>query len=173
MEVEVELWADGSGTTSGPIGFAWVLVHRPTGVIREGHAGEVEGTNNRAELLAVIHGLRALKRPVVVEITTDSEYVGKAYPQGWIDAWKLKNWRKVKNVDLWLELDREVSRHVKVTWKWVRGHTGHRFNESCDRRAGECRRAIIEAIKEHSPLTGLAFPVHGEPPKEQLKLTGS
>jgi ribonuclease HI len=168
---EIELWADGSGTTSGPIGFAWALVHRPTGTVREGHAGALNGTNNRAELLAVIYGLRALKRPCAVTITTDSEYVGKAYPQGWVESWKRKNWRKVKNVDLWLALDKQVAAH-DVSWRWVRGHTGVDLNESCDRRAGACRKAIIAALADGSPIAGLSFVVIDQPQSEQLALHG-
>ncbi len=164
---EVQLWTDGSGTTHGPIGFAWALVHVPTGTVREGHAGAYEGTNNRAELLAVIHGLMALKRSCAVEIVTDSEYVGKAYPAGWIDSWKRKAWRKVKNPDLWLELDREVQRQESVTWRWVRGHSGVDLNESCDRRAVACRLAITEALAHRRPIDGLEFAVYGAPPVEQ------
>lgn len=167
--IDVELWADGSGTTSGPIGFAWVLVHGATGTVREGHAGALEGTNNRAELLAVISGLDALTRPCCVEVVTDSQYVGKAFPLGWVDAWKRKNWRKVKNVDLWQQLDELVSRHT-VTWRWVAGHAGVALNESCDKRAGACRRAIIATLAEGSPITGLSFPVLDAPTSVQLAL---
>ncbi len=166
---EIELWTDGSGTARGPIGFAWVLVHLRTGTVREGHAGGLTGTNNRAELLAVIYGLRALTRPCVVQVVTDSEYVGKAFPQGWVENWKKKKWVKVKNPDLWQELDREVARH-EVRWRWVAGHSGVPFNESCDKRAGACRRAIIAALADGSPITGFSFPVVGELPPEQIEL---
>lgn len=168
--IEVELWADGSGTNKGPIGFAWTLIHRHTGHVQEGQAGAVQGTNNRAELLAVIHGLEALKRPCSVLVVTDSEYVGKPFPHGWVDIWKGKQWRKVKNRDLWQRLDSVVARHT-VTWQWVRGHSGLDHNESCDRRAGRCRRAIIAALTDGDPLSDLPFPVIDKwAPEHQLAL---
>jgi ribonuclease HI len=144
-EIEVELWTDGSGTTSGPIGFAWALVHVKTGLVKEGQGGGAEGTNNRAELLAVIHGLRQLKRKAHVEIVTDSEYVGKAFPHGWIDRWKEKEWQNVKNPDLWQRLDKLVAEH-NVTWRLVPGHAGVGLNESCDKRAGKCRAIVTEMV---------------------------
>lgn len=166
---EVELWADGSGTTRGPIGFAWVLLHPATGRVREGHAGAVEGTNNRAELLSVIHGLRAIKRCCRVLVVTDSEYVAKPFRSGWIDVWKGKQWRKIKNSDLWLELDGLVARH-QVSWRWVPGHTGYPLNEDCDRRAGQCRRSIVEALASGVSLGALPFDVVDRPQGEQLGL---
>ncbi len=39
--------------------------------------GEPSTTNNRMELLAVVRGLEALKRPTIVELFLDSEYVRK------------------------------------------------------------------------------------------------
>lgn len=166
---EVELWTDGSGTTNGPIGFAWTLVHKQTGRIVEDQAGAFDGTNNRAELLAVIHGLQALRRPCAVVVITDSEYVAKPFPSGWVDRWKYRQWRKVKNVDLWQQLDDLVAGH-RVAWRWVRGHAGTPLNEGCDRRAGECRRAIIAALDSDQTNVLLPFAVFGEPPQPQLAL---
>lgn len=165
----IQLWTDGSGTSSGPIGWAWVLVHEPTGTMREGHGGGLEGTNNRAELYAVIKGFEALKRPCAVTVHTDSEYVGKAFPQGWIARWKRKQWRGVKNPDLWQMLDKLVQVH-DVRWRWVPGHSGVALNESCDKRAGECRRAIKAALAEDSPISGLSFEIVDLPLGRQLAL---
>lgn len=165
----IQLWTDGSGTSKGPGGWAWVLVHEPSGTVREGHGGALEATNNRMELQAVIQGFKALTRPCAVTVYTDSEYVGKAFPQGWIASWKRKNWRGVKNVDLWQALDALVKVH-DVRWKWVAGHTGVPLNESCDKRAGECRRAIKAALEQDSPISGLSFEIVDLPLGKQLAL---
>jgi ribonuclease HI len=95
-------------------------------------------TNNRMELTAVIEGLRALKRPVSVEIITDSKYVGQGLTE-WMPKWKGRGWKlpgnkPVKNLELWQELDRLASLH-KITFTHVRGHTGHPENERCDELA--------------------------------------
>jgi ribonuclease HI len=93
------------------------------------------------ELLAVIRGLEALKRPTRVELVTDSEYVGKGLSQ-WLAKWKANGWRRregkrwapVKNEDLWRQLDALLAQH-DVHFTHVRGHSGHPENERCDQLA--------------------------------------
>lgn len=134
----VSLYTDGSCSGNpGPGGWGAILV--AGGRELELSGGEPHTTNNRQELLAVIHGLRALKRPCAVTVTTDSEYVANGFQKGWVVAWKRRGWvnskrEPVKNRDLWEQLDAEVGRH-EVSWVWVRGHRGHAYNERCDRLA--------------------------------------
>lgn len=92
-------------------------------------------TNNQMELLAPILALSSLKERCVVNIYTDSVYV-KDGITSWIKNWKANNWRTakrqpVKNASLWQELDRLCSSH-KVSWHWVKGHSGHPENEEVD-----------------------------------------
>lgn len=90
------------------------------------------------ELMAVIAGLEALKRPCEVQIVSDSKYVTDAFNKHWIDGWLKKGWRgasgPVKNVDLWKRL-LEVARPHQLTFIWVKGHDGHPENERCDQLA--------------------------------------
>jgi len=100
--------------------------------------GEADTTNNRMELMAAISALEALERPSEITIVTDSAYV-KGGITGWMDGWKRNGWKTsarkpVKNVDLWQRLDAAQAPH-KVTWKWVKGHAGHRENEIADELA--------------------------------------
>ncbi len=102
------------------------------------HGGELQTTNNRMELLAVIQGLRALKRPCAVTIHTDSQYVMKGMTE-WLANWKRRGWltadkKPVKNAELWQLLDEQVGRHT-VSWRWVRGHAGDPGNERADQLA--------------------------------------
>jgi ribonuclease HI len=95
-------------------------------------------TNNRMELTAVVEALRALKRPCLVTIHTDSRYL-KDGITSWIHKWKRNGWKTstggpVKNRDLWLALDESSQRH-DIEWNWVRGHSGHPENERCDELA--------------------------------------
>ena len=90
------------------------------------------------ELTAVIKGLAELKKSCDVSVTTDSQYVRKGITE-WVSKWKKNGWRTsakqpVKNSDLWKQLDEETARHT-VTWQWVKGHAGHRFNERADQLA--------------------------------------
>ena len=85
-----------------------------------------------------LEGLKALKRPCSVILTTDSNYVRNGIEK-WMHGWKRNNWKTankqpVKNKDLWVELDSQASKH-QVTWKWVKGHSGHRENEIADELA--------------------------------------
>jgi len=120
----------------GPGGWASILRYKK-------HKREIFGssphtTNNRMEMAAAIEGLRALKDPCEVEITTDSEYLKRGITE-WIHAWKRRNWMTVSrqpvlNQDLWIELDELVRRH-HTHWKWTRGHAFHRDNNRADELA--------------------------------------
>ena len=115
-----------------------MLRHPATGKELERSGGERETTNNRMELLAVIRGLEALKRPTRVELVTDSSYVGKGISE-WMPKWKANGWRRregqsfkpVKNEDLWRRLDQLLANH-RVHFTHVRSHSGHPENERCD-----------------------------------------
>ena len=133
----VELFSDGACKGNpGPGG--WGVLLRYGGVEKELSGGEPITTNNRMELIAVIRGLQALKRPSRVRITTDSQYVMRGITE-WIGNWKRNGWRTaakqpVKNSDLWQQLDQALAPH-QIEWNWVRGHTGHPENERADRLA--------------------------------------
>ena len=88
--------------------------------------------------MAAIEGLKALKRPCSIILTTDSQYVRKGITE-WMKGWKRKNWKTsagqpVKNQDLWQLLDKESQRH-DIDWRWIKGHAGHRENEIADQLA--------------------------------------
>jgi ribonuclease HI len=100
------------------------------------------------ELQAAIEGLKALREPCLVVLTTDSVYVRSGITT-WLANWKRKGWKTagrqpVKNVDLWQALDEQNQRH-KVEWHWVKGHSGHRENEMADVLAN---RGIDELSKK-------------------------
>jgi len=138
---EVTLYSDGSSLGNpGPGGYAGILEYR--GHRREYHGGEPHTTNNRMELRAVIEGLKLLKSPCRVHVVTDSSYVANAINE-WLAGWKRKEFKKVKNPDLWQEYLRVAEPH-RVRASWVRGHNGHPENERCDALA----RAEAERQKE-------------------------
>ena len=102
------------------------------------HKKEIKGaipdtTNNKMELTAVIEALKQIKFECSIDIYTDSQYVQRGMTE-WIAGWKKKNWNKVKNIELWQELDSLASTH-KVTWNWVKAHNGHPLNERADELA--------------------------------------
>jgi len=126
---KITLFSDGSALGNpGPGGYGAIL--RFGNKEREISGGEAHTTNNRMELLAVIEGLRALKEPCSVEIISDSSYVVKGINE-WLESWIKRDFKKVKNPDLWREYI-EVSKGHKINAFWVRGHNGHVENERCD-----------------------------------------
>jgi ribonuclease HI len=131
----ITIYTDGSCLGNpGPGGYGAILVcgeHRKE--LAEGFSGT---TNNRMEMRAVIAALESLKQPSEIELFTDSQYVKKAFTDGWLKSWQKNGWKTaakqpVKNQDLWKHMVKLIEGH-SVTWRWVRGHSGHPENERCD-----------------------------------------
>lgn len=159
----VELGCDGSGSVTGmPGGWAYVLraIDSETGEIlreQEGFGGCVSTTSQRMEQQSLLKGLSALRKPTMLTVISDSEYIQNPFRKNWVAGWIAKDFRKVKNVDMWKQIIPEVAKH-EINWVWVKGHTGHALNERCDRLAGQCRKAVKLAIEANS-LDGLDFEV--------------
>ncbi len=132
MQQTITIYTDGACKGNPGIGgYGAILEYN-------GHRKEICGyelttTNNRMELTAVIEALKLIKHQCNVKVYTDSQYVQKGMTE-WISGWKQKNWSKVKNVDLWQELDTLANEH-KVTWHWVKAHNGDKWNERADELA--------------------------------------
>ena len=140
--MKVELYTDGACKGNpGPGG--WGCLLRYGQHEKELWGGEPSTTNNRMELTAVVKGLETLKRPCLVELFTDSVYVGKGMTE-WMPKWKANGWKRkekgslkpVKNEDLWRQLDEQLQKH-RVKYTRVAGHSGHPENERCDQLAVE------------------------------------
>jgi len=139
----VTIFTDGScDTASRRGGWAYMLEY---GDHQKTAAGfEADTTNNRMELTAAVRALEALTEPCEVVLVTDSEYLKKAFTDGWLRKWQANGWltasrQPVKNKDLWLELLTQTSKHT-VSWSWTKGHAGHPQNEAVDRLALNARR---------------------------------
>jgi ribonuclease HI len=110
------------------------------GTEKELFGGELETTNNRMEMTAVIMALNALTEPCTVTLHTDSRYVIDGITK-WVHGWKKRGWinaskQPVRNADLWHDMIEAANRH-KVQWEWVRGHNGHAENERVDKLASD------------------------------------
>ena len=137
MTERVAAWTDGACSGNpGPGGWGVLLCFK--GREKELCGGEPATTNNRMELTAAIMALEALNRPCEIDLHTDSQYLRSGVTE-WMRKWKTNGWRTadrkpVKNVELWRRLDEAAARH-KVTWRWVRGHSGDEMNERADELA--------------------------------------
>tara|TARA_B100001123_G_scaffold426642_1_gene541085 strand:+ start:368 stop:805 length:438 start_codon:yes stop_codon:yes gene_type:complete len=137
----IKIYTDGACSGNpGPGGWGAIIIS--SNEEEEISGGEIETTNNRMELLAVINALESLKKPSKVVLTSDSSYVLNGITK-WMNNWEKNNWKTsdkkaVKNMDLWKRL-KECVRPHEVEWIWVRGHSGHSLNDRADEVA---RKAI-------------------------------
>ena len=129
----VEIFTDGA-CSGNPGRGGWAALLRFNGHEKEISGGELATTNNRMEMMAVIEGLAALRKPSRVTLYTDSQYVQRGVTE-WMKGWKAKGWpERIKNQDLWLRIDAAIQSH-QVKFVWVRGHDGHIENERVDKLA--------------------------------------
>ncbi|PPL00215.1 ribonuclease HI [Parapedobacter indicus] len=130
----IELYTDGASSGNpGPGGYGVILRSGPH--YKEISQGFRKTTNNRMELLAVITGLEALRKPgQEVVIYSDSKYVIDAVEKGWVYGWVRKGFAGKKNKDLWMRFLQVYKLH-RVRFVWVKGHAGHPENERCDQLA--------------------------------------
>lgn len=131
---QVDIFTDGACSGNpGPGG--WGAILRSGTNEREISGGDAATTNNRMEIIAAIRALEALKTPATVTIHTDSRYLMDGITK-WLPRWKAKGWRTaenkpVKNVELWVELEKAIASHY-VSWRWVKGHSDHVENSRAD-----------------------------------------
>ncbi len=141
---KVEIFTDGACSGNpGPGGFGTIL--RYMGREKEISCGYRETTNNRMELRAVLAGLSALKESCEVTIYSDSKYIVDAVQKGWLRNWYFNGWKRGKNQplsnkDLWKEMHSLLQKH-KVSFVWVKGHSGHPENERCDKLAVDASKS--------------------------------
>jgi ribonuclease HI len=141
MQNEITIYADGSSRGNpGPGGYGVVLIsgrHR-----LEKSEGFKLTTNNRMELLGVITGLEALKKPGSnVTVYTDSKYVVDSVEKKWVLGWEKKGFLNKKNPDLWKRFLKIYRKH-NVRFIWIKGHANNAENELCDKLAVEAAMGL-------------------------------
>jgi len=134
MPEEIVIYTDGAARGNpGPGGYGIVLMSGKH--YKEISDGFRLTTNNRMELMSVCVALETLKNDgSKVVVYSDSRYVVDSVEKKWIQGWVQRDWKNVKNTDLWQRFLRTYSNH-KVIFKWVRGHNGNPMNERCDELA--------------------------------------
>jgi ribonuclease HI len=126
------MYTDGSSRGNpGPGGYGTILMSgNKTKELSQGYR---RTTNNRMELMAVIAGLEAMKRPGLnITVYSDSQYVVKAVKEGWLNKWMATNFAGgKKNKDLWTRFY-QLSREHHLKFVWVKGHADNIYNNRCD-----------------------------------------
>jgi ribonuclease HI len=156
---EIHVYTDGSSRGNpGPGGYGIVMEQKGSNYFKEFSEGFRKTTNNRMELLAVVEALKKIKKDnQKIIIYTDSKYVVNSVEKKWVFAWQKNNFKKKKNIDLWLEFLKEYKKH-SVKLKWIKGHNDHPQNERCDSLA-------VEASKKETLLID-----KGYEQQDQIKL---
>ena len=134
----IEVFTDGACSGNpGPGGWGWAVA--PDGTPR-GSGGEAATTNQRMEVFAVYDAIRTLgAEGTPLEIVSDSTYVVNCFRDAWWVKWQRNGWKNAKkqpvaNVDLWKPLI-EVVQAGDITFRWIKGHSGHPMNELADQLA--------------------------------------
>lgn len=139
------IFTDGACSGNPGVG-GWASIILTDSKVKKISGHELETTNNRMELIAVISGLEcAIKHGFKrVQIYSDSAYVVNAIAKGWIYVWRASHWKKsddteVKNSDLWKKMYKLIqdSSFKEIEFNKVKGHSGNHFNEMADSLAKE------------------------------------
>lgn len=147
-----KIYTDGSclGNSVG----GWGVVILQKGRRKRLSGGEPATTANRMEMMGAIQALKEIPAGSPVRISVDSQYVRRGM-EDWLKQWKKNGWlttlnEPVKNVDLWQQLDALCSER-QVTWKWIKGHSGHPHNELADKLAKEASARLNRELRHVAP----------------------
>ena len=133
----IKIYTDGSCIGNpGKGGWAAIIINNNNKKIISGRKKNT--TNNQMELMAAIEALKKIPKDQEVQMYTDSKYVKMGITE-WINKWSQNDWKtsskqKVKNIELWKELN-DISKKHKIEWHWVKAHAGNPNNEEVDELA--------------------------------------
>ena len=142
--MKIKIYTDGA-CSGNPGKGGWGALIQENDNEKKLSGSELNTTNNRMELTAVIKALEHYDEAREIEVFTDSKYVMQGITE-WIRNWKNNHWKTsqkkdVKNKDLWILLDTVSAKH-DIKWSWVKGHAGDYGNEIADKLATQ---AILES----------------------------
>ena len=142
--MKIKIYTDGA-CSGNPGKGGWGALIQENDNEKKLSGSELNTTNNRMELTAVIKALEHYDEAREIEVFTDSKYVMQGITE-WIENWKNNHWKTsqkkdVKNKDLWVLLDTVSAKH-DIKWSWVKGHAGDYGNEIADKLATQ---AILES----------------------------
>ena len=138
------VFTDGSATPNpGPGGWAAVLVAGGA-VVAESSGADPDTTNNRMELLALLHGIELVPEGTPTVLYSDSQLAVRTVNE-WAPGWEARGWRRargpVENLDLVRPLVERLRERPELEVRWIRAHVGHRWNEYADRLASRASAA--------------------------------
>lgn len=142
---KIKIFTDGACLGNPGVG-GWCAILRYKNKEKIIKGSKKQTTNNEMELTAVLEALKKLKEPCEIELYCDSKYVIDGISK-WIENWVKNNWKnsskkEISNKKLWQELYKLKKIH-KINPIWVKGHSGHKENELCDKIAKEEAKKLL------------------------------
>lgn len=138
---KIEIYTDGSCIGNpGPGGWGVIILTQDREAQIKG--GELDTTNNRMEMTAIINALRWLKHEAKIDETNANDFAINLYSDSNLLIQTItKGWKKKANTDLWAKLD-ELRTPLKIEWIWVKAHDVNKYNNLAD------KLALSEATKQ-------------------------
>jgi ribonuclease HI len=157
--MKLKIYTDGSckgnGSSNSRGGWAFVFIDEEEEIILKHSGREINTTNNRMELTAVIEAIQIAEvfakshRVIYCEIYTDSAYIHNCIKQKWYKNWESNGWitskkTPVLNKDLWMQLV-PYFEDARFDFFKVKGHTGKQdWNDMVDKLAQREAEKTIE-----------------------------
>lgn len=138
------VFTDGAADPNpGPGGWGAVYVIGGE-VVDEAYGHEEFTTNNRMELTALIAGYPMVPPGVSTTVWTDSRLCVDIVTK-WAPGWARNGWRRkggeIANLDLVKELYELAQQRPELELRWIKAHSGSRWNEYADALATAYRRS--------------------------------
>lgn len=140
---KITIYTDGACSQNSTWKGGWgvVILNETGGINKKLNGSELNTTNSRMEIQAVLEGLKYLQEPTEVTIISDSKYVVETI-NSWLDNWISKGILDTKaNVDQWKQFI-ELRKIHKVNAIHIRGHRGIYYNEICDKLATDAIKGV-------------------------------
>ncbi|MEW9121703.1 MAG: RNase H family protein [Thermotaleaceae bacterium] len=90
--------------------------------------GEVNTTNNKMEMTALLEGLKSLNQnDLTIHVYSDSSYLIECFTKKWYIKWQMNGWMTaakspVENRELWEALLEQIQRQKEIGFYRVKGH---------------------------------------------------
>lgn len=148
MPLPISIYTDGSSLGNpGPGAYGVVIIDGKKETELQGTA--LKTTNNRMEMQGIIAALQWIKQQHLeyrhINLYSDSALLINTLNQ---------SWKRRKNIDLWKQLD-DARSGLNVTFQWLKGHAGQKYNERCDQIA---RKAASQLLKNSKKSTAESVP---------------
>jgi ribonuclease HI len=112
-------------------------------IVQEAYGYDPDTTNNRMELTALLRGSEMVPAGEHATVWTDSQLCVNTVTL-WAAGWEKGGWKRktgpIKNLDLVKELYAACKARPELELKWIKAHTGYRWNEYADALATAYRR---------------------------------